>query len=198
MDHATNPFIYPPPPTKFGVVMPIITRLGKLCRNGLEMAFYVLTLHFLLSGFVRVVPSFDPSGDFALAWRRGSWQIGLAAMAITIPAGFLYFVVPIAVRYKECRAAGTFAPANELRNCWAASAGVRRWTIHVLIVATYVLGSYMIKADTKKRVLDPFHAGVLGMGARAMFCTVRWYLLGEEAHYELTMPVDTHRWSAVV
>ena len=197
MDQATNPFIYPPLPTKFGVTMPIITRLGKICRNGFEMAFYVLTLHFLLANFSHVLPSFDASGDFALAQRRGSWRIGIASSMITVPVGFLYFVVPIAIRYKACKAAGTFAPANELRNCWA-SPGVRRWTIHALVVATYVMGSYMIQSGAENRVLDPFHAGVLGMGARAMFCAVRRYLLGEEAEYELTLPVDYHRWSEVV
>ncbi|RPD63815.1 hypothetical protein L227DRAFT_650806 [Lentinus tigrinus ALCF2SS1-6] len=200
MDQATstnNPFIYPPPPTKFGVIMPILTRLGRICRNGFEMGFYVVTLHFLFASFSRLLPSFDASGDFALAGRSGTWQINTAAMMITVPAAFLYFVVPIAVRYKECKAEGTFAPANEFRNCWANSAGVRRWSIHALVVATYVMGSYM-KSGGEKRVLDPFHAGVLSMGARAMFCVVRWYLLGEEAEYELTLPVDNHRWSAVV
>ncbi|RDX50064.1 hypothetical protein OH76DRAFT_479721 [Lentinus brumalis] len=198
MDQATDPFICPPPPTEFTVIMPSFMRLGQLCRNGLEMAFYLTTLHFFFAGLSKVLPGFDASGDFAFAWRRGTWQIGMAAMALTVPAGFLYFVVPLAMRYKECKAVSTFAPANELRKSWASSAGVRRWSIHALVVAAYVMGSYMIQSGAERRVLDPFHAGVLGVAARAMFCAVRAYLLGDQAEYELTLPVDTHRWSAVL
>ncbi|KAI0779756.1 hypothetical protein C8Q74DRAFT_713493 [Fomes fomentarius] len=196
MNHATNPYIFPSPTSEeVHFILPSFMKLGQLCRHGLERALYLLLLHVFFSGLVRFFPSFDGSGDFALGSHRATWNVGVAASCITIPTGFLYYLVPLYIQRKECSAAGNFGPANELRKRWAPaslSPAMRRWAVHAAVVLTFVAGSYMVKPTMpERRVIDPFHAGVLGVVARVMFCAVRWYVLGDsKLEEEVLLPSD--------
>ena len=201
MNHATNHYNYPPPYTppypqpyaeQVTFLLPSLFKLSQLCRHGMEGAFYMLVLHVFFAGIVRFFPSFDASGDFALASRRMSWRIGVAASFFTIPIGLLYHVLPFVLRYKECIAAGNFGPANELRRRMgpgSMSPAKRRWAVHALVVLAFIAGAYIVRSGTEKRVIDPFHAGVLGVCARVMFCAVRWFLLGDKEEVPL-LPSD--------
>ncbi len=196
MNHATNPYIFPSPTSEeVHFILPSCMKLSQLCRHGLERALYLLLLHVFFSGLVRFFPSFDGSGDFALGSHRATWNVGVAASYITIPTGFLHYLVPLYIRRKECSAAGNFGPANELRKRWAPaslSPAMRRWAVHAAVVLTFVAGSYIVKPTMpERRVIDPFHAGVLGVVARAMFCAVRWYVLGDsKLEEEVLLPSD--------
>ncbi|KAI0737511.1 hypothetical protein C8Q80DRAFT_1211433 [Daedaleopsis nitida] len=208
MDHATNPSprILPPlsripPPLyveQFSFVMPSFMKASQLSRQGLENAFYLLVLHVLLSAVARILPGFDPSGDFAYASYRTSFDIGVAACMVTIPVQLTCFAVPVYMRRKQCVAAASFVPANDLRKRLLPHAGARSAAVHVFVVLACVGGAYMVGSTGERRVIDPFHAGALAVFARGLYCAVRRYVFGDMKAEEVLLPEDYRRYHTML
>ncbi|KAI0695957.1 hypothetical protein C8T65DRAFT_743776 [Cerioporus squamosus] len=186
------------PKERIILAKPTLARFMQLGRQTLiERGFYMVVFHLLFWAISLLLPGFDTSCDFVRGSLWNTYQVAFGAWLFVAPVGTMYFAVPIAMRYSECKEAGNFVPANALRNSWG-SPGVRRWTAHVLIVLASVAGAYVRRAVGENGVVDPFHAGVLGALARVLFAA-RWQLKEGERWWEENAhaPSDIADWDRI-
>ncbi|RPD78330.1 hypothetical protein L226DRAFT_531677 [Lentinus tigrinus ALCF2SS1-7] len=138
----------------------------SLLALGSSMGIFLVHLFFV--GLGRLVPAFDPSGVLTSSSIFKTWYIGIAASCIIMIPQFLWFTVPFALQYNTCAVVLTLAPANALRRSWT-PAFCTPDVCHAFGLAGTAMafaGASMLlrtEAEWKSSVLEPFHAGTLGV-----------------------------------
>ena len=160
----------PSPPVRPKYVLFVISmkRLSALCLLASGCSTGILLAHFLFFGLARLVPAFDPQSALTSVSLRQTWYIGVITAYLILVPQFLWFFVPFAMRYEACAVEGTLAPANALRKSWTpafCTPGVRHSWAGQTGMAVAFAGASMLYTlcEDRSDVLDPFHAGVLGV-----------------------------------
>ncbi|RPD63816.1 hypothetical protein L227DRAFT_650807 [Lentinus tigrinus ALCF2SS1-6] len=159
----------PPPAPRPGWVLFVVSmkRLSMLSLLALGRSTGIFFVHIFFVGLARLVPALDPSSVLTSSSIFKTWYIGIAASYLIMIPQFLWFVVPFALRYKACAVGTTLAPANALRRFWTPAFCTPdvRHAFGLAGTAMAFAGASMLlrTAEWKSSVLDPFHAGTLGV-----------------------------------